>query len=185
MLSYIPTTEASISICRSWFLAARANETATSQGVTIAKMAYTPGLSLSTSWGKQGLDTAHFPAPSIKRPLPSTARLVPTIREMGVIVQIWTVGRPARSSSAAIAAPQRGTRVRTEATIRAATPTPPRAILHRTVLGRRQKIQGRAPPRLMDPSRRPDHSTPRSSSLAAGRPVRRSALTFPTRASIT
>jgi hypothetical protein len=40
-------------------------------------------------------------------PLPCTARFAPTISLIGVIVQIWTVGSPARSSSVVIAAPQR------------------------------------------------------------------------------
>jgi len=40
-------------------------------------------------------------------PAPGTIRLEPIIRAIGVIVVIWTVGIPFRSSSLVITAPQR------------------------------------------------------------------------------
>ena len=40
-------------------------------------------------------------------PAAGTTRFAPTITATGVIVETWTVGNPARSSSRLIAAPQR------------------------------------------------------------------------------
>ncbi len=55
-------------------------------------------------------------------PLPGTTRLEPTISATGVIVQMWAVGSPARSSSVAIAAPQRVLVPQVEVRITASTP---------------------------------------------------------------
>jgi len=49
-------------------VAARANERATTAGLKIAKMQYTPGVSLGTGYGKQAVDNASFPFNYQKRP---------------------------------------------------------------------------------------------------------------------
>src|SRR5436189_6294497 len=55
-------------------------------------------------------------------PAADTMRLAPTITATGVMVETCTVGRPARSSSLAIAAPQRVLVPQVEVRITASTP---------------------------------------------------------------
>ena len=55
-------------------------------------------------------------------PAAGTMRLAPTITATGVMVETCTVGRPARSSSSAIAAPQRVLVPQVEVRMTASTP---------------------------------------------------------------
>jgi len=52
-----------------------------------------------------------------------TMRFAPTVREMGTIVQTWTVGMPALSSSFTIVAPQRVQVPQVDVRITACTPS--------------------------------------------------------------
>jgi len=58
----------------------------------------------------------------VQIPWPATIRFEPTISATGVIVQMCAVGMPARSSSVAIAAPQRVLVPQVEVRITASTP---------------------------------------------------------------